>query len=262
MGFGRTNICIGVSSPLNFTVKAYSTLPATGQENEIAIITETAITGWIMQAEQPENPTDGMVWIKVDFSSTSAFYVDKKNMIKVYPVVAYQYVGGTWVFKDSYIYQNAAWVTLSNGFIYYYGNEFESLTGGWIARGPGATVGTNIIKGTDGITLKSSASANMQTANKIDLSGFNTLSVVVTDSTANWCYVGVTQNDKDYFNAGTTSVNWPRTTPHVQITSPAASFTATLDVSGCSGLWTVVIAIRSDTTSQKTMTVRSVKMDT
>lgn len=253
----------GNGGGLNVKVVAYSVTPTgVAAENTIGVVTDTAITGWVMQAEQPTSPAAGMVWIKVDFSSTSAFYVDKKNMIKVYPVFAYQYIGGTWVIKDSYIYQNAAWVILFNGYIYYYGNEFESLTGGWIARGPGAIVGTNIIKDTDGITLKSSASTNMQTANKIDLSGFNTLSVVVTDSTANWCYVGVTQNDEDYFNSGNTSANWPTTTPYVEITSPKASFTATLDVSGCSGLWTVVIAIRSDKTSQKTMTVRSVKMDT
>ena len=260
MTYGIANAS-GSGDGLNFKVVQYATTPTgTAAENTIGVVTDTAITSLVMQAEQPENPTDGMVWIKVDFSSASAFYVDKKNMVKVYPVVAYQYIGGMWVIKDSYIYQNAAWVILFNSYIYYYGNEFESLTGGWIARGPGATVGTNIIKDTDGITLKSGASSNMQTANKIDLSGFNTLSVVVTDSTANWCYVGVTQNDEDYFNSGTISANWPRTTPHVQITSPAASFTANLDVSGVSGLYTVVIAIRSDTTSQKTMTVRSVQL--
>lgn len=252
----------GNGGGLNFKVVQYTTTPTgTAAENTIGVVTDTAITGWVMQAEQPTG-TAGLVWIEVAAASDVAFYVDKKNMIKVYPVFAYQYIGGTWVIKDSYIYQNAAWVILFNSYIYYYGNEFESITGGWIGRRSSDVIGTNIIKGTDGITLKSSASTNMQTANKIDLSGFNTLSVVVTDSTANWCYVGVTQNDDDYFNSGDTSANWPPTTPHIKITSPAASFTANLDVSGVSGLYTVVIAIRSDKTSQKTMTVRSVKMDT
>ena len=244
---------------LNVKVVAYSVTPTgTAAENTIGVVTDTAITSWVMQAEQPTG-TAGLVWIEVAAASDVAFYVDKKNMIKVYPVVAYQYIGGTWVIKDSYIYQNAAWVILFNGYLYYYGNEFESLTGGWIARA-GSVVGANIIKDTDGITLKSNGSVNMQTANKIDLSGFNTISVSVTDSTASFCFIGATQSGNDYFNAGQISANWPTTTPNVQITSPAASFTATLDVSGCSGLWTVVIAIRSDGTGTKTMTVRRVQL--
>lgn len=254
----------GNGDGLNFAVKQYTATPTgTAKENTIGVVTDTAITSWVMQAEQPTG-AEGMVWIEVAAASDVAFYADKKQQVKLYPKSVKQYVDGAWSSVDAYVYQGGAWVEFSsswNGELYYYGDEFESVTGGWIGRA-GAAIGTHIIKGTDGITLKSSESANMQTANKIDLSGFNTLSVVVTDSTANWCYVGVTQNDEDYFNAGDTSANWPKTTPYVKIDGPVASFTANLDVSGVSGLYTVVIAIRSDTTSQKTMTVRSVKMDT
>ena len=254
----------GNGGGLNFKVVQYATTPTgTAAENTIGVVTDTAITSWVMQAEQPTG-AEGMVWIEVAVASDVAFFADRKHQVKLYPKAVKQYVGGAWSSVDAYVYQGGAWVEFSsiwNGELYYYGDEFNSVTGGWIGRA-GAAIGTHIIKDTDGITLTSSASANMQTANKIDLSGFNTLSVVVTDSTANWCYVGVTQNDEDYFNSGNTSANWPTTTPHVQITSPAASFTANLDVSGVSGLYTVVIAIRSDKTSGKTMTVRSVKMDT
>lgn len=246
------------SGGLNVKVVAYSVTPTgVAAENTIGVVTDTAITGWVMQAEQPENPTDGMVWIKVDFSSTSAFYADKKNMIKVYPVVAYQYIGGTWAIKDSYIYQNAAWVILFNSYIYYYGNEFESLTGGWIRlRG-------TIIKGTDGITMKSkSITTNIRTANKLDLTDFDTLSAYITNSTANWFYIGVTQSDDDYFNEGNENANWPTTTPYVRLTKPSSTFTANLNISALSGLYKVVIANRSDTTSEKTMIVRSVQLTT
>lgn len=132
---------IGGAINLNFRVTAYASLPDSGKENEIAVITETPMTGYIMQAEQPE-AVEGLVWIEVAATSDVAFYADKKEMVKLYPRSVRQYVDGNLENAEAYIYQNGKWEQFSYTIFlaYNYGTE-----------GVAWEVGTNTTKGESSI---------------------------------------------------------------------------------------------------------------
>lgn len=112
MAVGRTNAGGGGAS-LNFDVKAYATeellLAAAPKENTIGIISEHEMTGWIIDANQPENLTEGMVWISVGTSSVVEFNALKKNGLQVYPLTAKQYISGALVSVHAYSYQGGEW---------------------------------------------------------------------------------------------------------------------------------------------------------
>lgn len=117
MAIGRTNA--GGGGGLNFSVKAYaseSSLPASASENTIAVITETAITGWVADVKEPGSPTDGIVWIKVGTESKVPFNALRRNVIAIYPVSVLQYTNGEFANMDAYIYKNSTWVQFSEVF--------------------------------------------------------------------------------------------------------------------------------------------------
>lgn len=99
---------------LNFSVVKYSSasaLPATADENTIAVITEHEITSWQFSSDEPIELVEGMVWFYTAASSTKAFNAIKENALYTYPVQAYQYINGVLVSVDIQIYQNGAWHT-------------------------------------------------------------------------------------------------------------------------------------------------------
>lgn len=132
MSIGRTNAA--GKAALNFDVKRYSTeadlLAATPKANTIGIISTTEMTGWIMDPNQPEELTEGMVWISVGTSSAVEFNALKKNGLHVYPISAKQYVGGKLVDVTAKSYQDGEWVDwhiyLCKG-----GDACVDITGGW-----------------------------------------------------------------------------------------------------------------------------------
>lgn len=191
-------------TPLNFKVKAYaseSLLPATAAENTIAVITDTAITSWIIDTNEPAAPEEGMVWIAEGAQSDVEFNALKTNTIKVYPILVKQYIGGAWANKSAKSYQNGEWVSWWSGELYDAGNEYKNITGGWksVVSGGSAIIGSN--------TLTVSASANDQnasitTANMIDLSWFDKLRVNVTDwasgdNSNNRCQIRILDSSKN-----------------------------------------------------------------
>lgn len=111
---------------LNFDVVWYATeselLAATPKANTIGIISTTEMTGWIIDANQPENMTDGMVWLQVGTESAAEFNALKKNGLQVYPLFAKQYISGELVYKPSKIYQNNEWVDLVT-YLFRYGKQ-------------------------------------------------------------------------------------------------------------------------------------------
>lgn len=170
---------IGGAINLNFRVNAYASLPDSGKENEIAVITETPMTGWVMQAEQPEG-VDGLVWIRTGDASMTPFYADKKKQIRLYPVLSRQYINGMWVYKEAYIYRNGAWGKFWNGELYYFGNEFIDITGGWseykTCEGTSARNADNITMTYNG-TGAGDTIGYYCTNKKYDLREYNTLTI-------------------------------------------------------------------------------------
>lgn len=149
---------------LNFKVVAGLTQPVSATENTIWVNTEK-MTGWIFDANQPENLDEGMVWLKVGNSGTSAFNALKKNGLRVYPISAKQNVNGALIDKEAMTYQNGQWVDwIPEGALFWHGDEFVSLTGGWqVVEKEGEIGGTVAIEGgellIDGTSTRVSAVA-------------------------------------------------------------------------------------------------------
>lgn len=141
------NMNSGGGTALNFAVKAYATeaelLAAVPKENTIGIITTAPITSWIFSTTEPEAYAEGMVWISTATKSPAEFNALKKNAIQVYPVSAKQYTNGAWVGLNAMVYQSGNWVSISGVVLYENGNEQESVTGGWKARGMKITESAN-----------------------------------------------------------------------------------------------------------------------
>lgn len=109
MAIGRTNAGGAGGAALNFKVVPGLTQPGTAAENTIWVKTES-LTGWIIDANQPEELTEGMVWISVGTSSAAEFNALRKNGIQVYPLSAKQMMSGVLVDVTAMSYQGGEWV--------------------------------------------------------------------------------------------------------------------------------------------------------
>ena len=126
-----------------------------------------------------------MVWIFTDTSILVEFNALKKNGIQVYPISAKQYVSGAWVDVTAKSYQNGKLVDWWNGSLYYAGNEYEFITGGWEARNCNSSYNAS-----DGTLTKTSeymrpnvvnnASTCATTINQIDLTKYKKLHLTYT----------------------------------------------------------------------------------
>ena len=249
MAIGRTNV--GGGGGLNFSVKAYaseSSLPASASENTIAVITETAITGWVADVKEPESPTDGIVWIKVGTESEVPFNALRRNVIAIYPVSVLQYTNGEFANMNAFIYQNGAWVQFSEIvtelYLYYSGEQYTGVTGGW--------------KALDAYTLKETyinltvaaqyAGRQAFTLSPVDMSGYSKLNVEVT----NWskvCYLGINNTKpNDYV---WNDPNFSNQTDCEAITEITANGTVSLDISSMSGSFYVWLGKPGQNTSNE-----------
>ena len=170
---------------LNIKVVAYASVPTlAAAENTIGVVTDTAISGWVMQAEQPTG-VEGMVWIEVAAASDVAFYADKKQRVKVYPASVMQLQADGWTSVDAYIYQGGKWVSFSSafdGWLYYQGETYDRITGGWTNA-----TGT-LTQNSDSMYV---LNGRATTAKKINTKGFSTLEMVVKTASAQPSYIGI-----------------------------------------------------------------------
>ena len=190
MGWGSGNLG-GGSGGLNFKVVAYATegelLSATPNENTIGVITTTPITALIFSPVKPQSLLDGGVWISTGTSSAVAFNAikAKKKAILLYPIAAMQYVDGTLSAVVAKSYKGGAWVDWWNGELYDAGNQYESVTGGWVGTqtvSGSTTPGGKLTVNDDNLsfTNASNGSFGVATQNAIDLTGYTTLHVIHT----------------------------------------------------------------------------------
>jgi len=176
----------GGGAALNFKVAAYASadvLPTTAAENTIAVITETAISSWVMQAEEPEAPEAGMVWIYVGAPNVITIQAVKKPSITVYPNTAKQYVDGAWVDVPLKCYQNGAWVGSWDGYYYNAPDECYELTGGWVVIAePGLSTITKAEEYISFYMPASSGVSRLETVYPIDLTNIMAIEVDRTTS--------------------------------------------------------------------------------
>lgn len=260
-GFGG-----GASSPLNFKIVAYATeeelVAAQPKENTIGVVTTTPINGWVFSSEEPtENLVDGLIWIQTDSSSDIAFNALKKNSMMVYPSISYQYLSGSWNELTAKSYLNNSWVDwyVWDGTLYNAGDEYENITGGWVAvafAGGAADYGITggaptVTKGTSSMTVKMSSTQRAgvaRTANLIDLTNYSTLSVTVTSrasGSSSGTYIYIIDANGNY--------------PAAQEISSTG--TKTLSVSNLNGSYYVGIYVFNYNSSTKpTVTFTNVKL--
>lgn len=114
------NMSGGGIDNLKFRVYAATSLPASGKENDVCIITSTPISGWEVYPNSPAwESGNGHVYIQNDPAYSGEYpnvNILKKNAIWLYLIKCWQYENGTWSAKGAYQYRNGAWVQFSTVF--------------------------------------------------------------------------------------------------------------------------------------------------
>lgn len=235
------NVSGGGGTALNFRVVGGTTAPTNPAENCIWVNTDTPITSWIFYATEPSPAEAGKVWISTGTSSTVEFNALKKNGIQVYPISAKQYVGGAWLDKTAKSYQGGAWTEWWNGVLFENADQYEDITGGWVKGASYGNAGTTATIDDTGIKLStvSGSFINVETVNKIDLSGHSTLYVDATvtsrtSSSANYLWLAYTESSGQAIHD---SAAVPKASAKV---TALGNVTLSLDVSTVDGEYFVV----------------------
>jgi hypothetical protein len=236
----------GGGGGLNFKVVQYTATPTgTAAENTIGVVTSTAISGWVMQAEQP-TAVAGLVWIETAAASEVPFYADKKQTVKLYPKAVKQYVSGAWANKEAYVYQNG-WVQFSSVSLYLYANGdlYESVTGGWSTNN--GTFGKITFEPAYiDLTNGNPYGTNwVYTTNKIDITNYKTLKVNLTCRNGSNKLTGK-------FGIGTSTTAFTSNGTYTAGTAAEETNDWTFDVSDSNGEY--YILVNSDFNSQEAAT--------
>lgn len=226
-GFVTAIQSISTGAALNFQVVGGTTAPANPTENTIWVNTDQTITSWVFSHNQPNSPTEGMVWIVNGVSGVNEFDAVSDVSLRVQVESVKQYIGGAWVVKTTKVYQNGVWnETILN--LYKYGNEYVSTTGGWEKTNNANKYNTymEIVQATsDGYVY-----SNMHTKNKVDLTSYTVLNVrMKTAKTSSHGY-------KTTIGASTSQSS--TTSGHVAKINPdnnTSEYVATLNISQLSG---------------------------
>lgn len=209
------------SSNLSFRVKTAETMPTTGTENDIAIITAVPMKNWIMSPDAPGGAprTDGDVWLQYSVSG-DVFNALRSNAMMIAPRKAWQYVNGAWTNVPSSIYKNGDWNPLNvDGYLYNRGDECDSVTGGWtFTQGRSSNPLGTYVKNADSIELtvtETQSSTQAVTANTVNLTDYSKIHINVLSSNVGYLYLkcGTTQimangeEKTDTLTAGTHSLD-------------------------------------------------------
>ena len=116
-------------SSLGFNVRTASSVPATGNENDIVIISDVAMNGWMLSPDKPSNTprSNGDVWIRYTVENAT-FNVLRNATMLIAGLSAKQYIDGNWISKPVYHYQNGEWTEWFTGVLYDHGTKHSSLT--------------------------------------------------------------------------------------------------------------------------------------
>ena len=104
---GPTN-ARGGGGGLNLKVVGGATQPTKPRENTIWITTTTDITGYALSPTQPENGTEGLVWLKTADTGVE-INVGRKNAVLLHLASGMLYTGGKWLNINAWVYTNNVW---------------------------------------------------------------------------------------------------------------------------------------------------------
>lgn len=133
---------------LNFSVVDYASeadLPLTAEENTIAVFVIVDMTSYILSPSEPENPAQGMVWIKTGTSSSTDFNALKENAIQIYPQSSAQYKDGAWITVNTKVYQNGTWNGIVTALYWFKDGSFNTDTFGSTSSSYHSINGNNMV---------------------------------------------------------------------------------------------------------------------
>ena len=102
---------------LNFKVYTSPTIPASGAENDIVIISSTPMENWILSSDSPtgEPRNNGDVWVQYSVSG-NVFDIMNQHDFMLAITRIYQYISGIWMSVDASRYVGGVWDVVSSAF--------------------------------------------------------------------------------------------------------------------------------------------------
>lgn len=193
-------------SNLNFRVYTAASIPATGTENDICIVSEIPMTNWILSPDTPSGAprTDGDVWIQYSVSGTT-FNALKNNAMMIATISAWQHVDGAWVDREAVSCHGGEWVqwitVLWNASESYENTNVLGSNGFYITKNSHSSKTGSLSKSSDGMSLNSNASDNVVFVshdNIIDFTGLTHVTVTWDGGSTyeNYQGIGVYSNNK------------------------------------------------------------------
>ena len=198
---GKTNG--GGKDRLRPTIYGGTTRPSNPKNGDFYLYTGTAISGTELNGFISGFPTwtmpEGFVYIGSGGTYNDSIFVNlinvRNGMHNFCPCCCYQVEGGKWYRKDASVYRNGAWLKFStwaqqwDGTLFYNGNQYEDVTGGWVGNGiSSTTVGTNLS------LIVANTSPYLTTQNAIDLSGYTKLHMIADGNAGQYSYFGISSN--------------------------------------------------------------------
>ena len=198
---GKTNG--GGRDRLRPTIYGGTTRPSNPKNGDFYLYTGTAISATELNGFMSGFPTwtmpEGFVYIGSGGTYNDSIFVNlinvRNGMHNFCPCCCYQVEGGKWYRKDAFVYRNGAWLKFStwaqqwDGTLFYNGNQYEDVTGGWVGNGiSSTTVGTNLS------LIVANTSPYLTTQNAIDLSGYTKLHMIADGNAGQYSYFGISSN--------------------------------------------------------------------
>ena len=198
---GKTNG--GGKDRLRPTIYGGTTRPSNPKNGDFYLYTGTAISGTELNGFMSGFPTwtmpEGFVYIGSGGAYNDSSYVNlinvRNGIHNFCPCCCYQVEGGKWYRKDAFVYRNNAWKQFStwaqswDGTLFYNGNQYTDITGGWVGNGiSSTTVGTNLS------LIVANTSPYLTTQNAIDLSGYTKLHMIADGNAGQYSYFGISSN--------------------------------------------------------------------
>ena len=147
-------------SSLNFKVYTSPTIPASGTENDIVIISSTPMENWILSSDAPtgEPMNNGDVWIQYSVSG-NVFDIMNQHDFMLAITKIYQYVSGTWVSVDARRYVGGVWDVVSSAFSATINITYPANSNCVVTNSGGQTVASDTNTGTSAKTWTATVNA-------------------------------------------------------------------------------------------------------
>lgn len=201
---GMTN-ARGGKDRLKLRVFGGTTAPSNPKDNDIWVKTSIAIPKHSVYINKAisnfwTGAVNGGIYIKFEASGSNATtganiitYGLNSNLqeFNVNFLGCMQIMNGVWANVEAYVYHNG-WHQFSrawDGTLFYNGNQYEGVTGGWVGNGiSSTTVGTNLS------LIVANTSPYLTTQNAIDLSGYTKLHMIADGNAGQYSYFGISSN--------------------------------------------------------------------